>query len=289
MAWRFQRRKRILPGVTLNFSKSGASFTLGGRWFKTNFGAHGQRHTFTLPGTGWSHVSYAGRGRGLGAALTQRPPGRYDRQALRRRWIELLLLFVIGNLALVWAFPAPAAGTPTSAVRVSDAEILSYLAWITLCCVQVVRSVLTWTTPMLGSDMASGPEPLSTMAADPDIADTISRLDPIEFEMAVAGLLERMGLQVRTTPRSGDGGVDIIAVDPAPVTGGLIVVQCKHTQVVGSPVIRDLYGAMAHHGANKGIVATSGRFTSDATAWATGKPIELIDGGKLADLINRHR
>jgi tetratricopeptide (TPR) repeat protein len=49
---RFQRRIKILPGVTANLSKSGISLSIGPRGLKYNVGPRGQYLTTGLPGTG---------------------------------------------------------------------------------------------------------------------------------------------------------------------------------------------------------------------------------------------
>ena len=52
MSWRFYRRVQVVPGLTLNFSKSGVSFSFGGRGARYTIGARGERLTFGIPGTG---------------------------------------------------------------------------------------------------------------------------------------------------------------------------------------------------------------------------------------------
>ena len=56
MGWRFQRRRRILPGVTLNVSKRGAGVSVGQRGAKVSAGPRGLFATLTLVGTGLSYV-----------------------------------------------------------------------------------------------------------------------------------------------------------------------------------------------------------------------------------------
>lgn len=56
---------------------------------------------------------------------------------------------------------------------------------------------------------------------------------------------------------------------------------------VGVEVVRELYGAMAAKGAAGGFVVTSGRFTGEARAFAAGRNVELVDGGRLVRLIDR--
>jgi len=57
MGFRFFRRMSILPGVTLNLSKSGGSVSLGPRGAKVTMGPRGSRFTLGLPGTGLSYTT----------------------------------------------------------------------------------------------------------------------------------------------------------------------------------------------------------------------------------------
>ncbi len=61
MGLRFQRRIKILPGVTLNLSKSGISTSVGVRGARVTFGKKGTRTTVGLPGTGISYTKYRRR------------------------------------------------------------------------------------------------------------------------------------------------------------------------------------------------------------------------------------
>ena len=59
MGFRFQRRIKILPGLTINLSKSGIGFSVGGRGFHTGIEAKGRRYTSAgLPETGISWREY---------------------------------------------------------------------------------------------------------------------------------------------------------------------------------------------------------------------------------------
>jgi hypothetical protein len=63
VGWRFQRRKRLLPGVTLNLGKGGGSFSLGRRGARVNVGRRGASASASLLGTGLSYVWRLGRRR----------------------------------------------------------------------------------------------------------------------------------------------------------------------------------------------------------------------------------
>jgi hypothetical protein len=56
MAWRFQRRKKMVPGVTFNLGKRGGSVSVGPRGAKLNAGARGLTATASLLGTGLAYV-----------------------------------------------------------------------------------------------------------------------------------------------------------------------------------------------------------------------------------------
>ena len=60
MAWRFQRRKKIMPGVTVNVSKRGAGVSVGRRGARLSASRRGLTATLSLIGTG---LAYAWRRR----------------------------------------------------------------------------------------------------------------------------------------------------------------------------------------------------------------------------------
>ncbi|MEU8585699.1 restriction endonuclease [Streptomyces sp. NPDC048664] len=120
---------------------------------------------------------------------------------------------------------------------------------------------------------------------EPDLYE----MDPIHFEDLVADLFRAMGMRAVTTQRSNDGGVDVDAVDPTPIRGGKIVVQVKrYRNTVPPTAVRDLYGTVQDTGANKGVLVTTSRFGPGSHTFANGKPLELISGTELVDLLHRH-
>lgn len=96
MGWRFRKSVKILPGVRLNFGKGGfTSTTLGGRWLKTNVSGRGVKHTVSVPGTGVSYQTDAGRD---GA---DNPGRRRRRRALTSDGGSPLLILVAVLLVLI--------------------------------------------------------------------------------------------------------------------------------------------------------------------------------------------
>ncbi|MFQ5480942.1 MAG: DUF4236 domain-containing protein [Thermodesulfobacteriota bacterium] len=77
MSFRFWRRVKILPGVTLNLSKSGGSLSFGPRGAKFTVGPHGRRTSVGIPGTGLFYTKTYGSTRkgkrGNSSAATARP------------------------------------------------------------------------------------------------------------------------------------------------------------------------------------------------------------------------
>jgi uncharacterized protein (TIGR03382 family) len=56
MSWRFQRRKKLLPGLTLNVGKRGGSLSAGPRGAKMSASPRGVTATLSLLGTGLAYV-----------------------------------------------------------------------------------------------------------------------------------------------------------------------------------------------------------------------------------------
>ena len=105
-----------------------------------------------------------------------------------------------------------------------------------------------------------------------------------QFEFLVAEAYRRQGYQVEfSLGRGADGGVDLTLRRD----GRTSLVQCKQWKVfsVGAPVIREMFGLMTAENAHEAIIVTSGKFTRDAQDFATGKPIQLIDGPQLLALV----
>ncbi|MCO6184800.1 restriction endonuclease [Rhizobium sp. L1K21] len=121
----------------------------------------------------------------------------------------------------------------------------------------------------------------------------LAAMDWEDFEHLVRELFEKefasRGGEVRVTQASSDGGVDAVAFDPDPITGGKIVIQAKrYTRTVGVTAVRDLYGTMQHEGASRGILITTADYGPDAYSFASGKPITLFTGSNLLHLLEKH-
>ncbi|MCD4713993.1 MAG: restriction endonuclease [Clostridiales bacterium] len=128
---------------------------------------------------------------------------------------------------------------------------------------------------------------LNTMESN--FSKSLDGLSGIEFENLIHELLVKMGFEVETTKVTGDGGIDLVAYNKQPILKGKYVIQCKRWKsTVGEPVLRDLYGAVTHERASKGILVTTGKFTKNAIDFSEGKPLELIDNDEIRRLLEEY-
>jgi len=123
----------------------------------------------------------------------------------------------------------------------------------------------------------SGKEWLS----DRGFLEELKKISPADFEEYTAELFRRLGYKAKAVGRSHDGGIDVIAEKD----GIPHYIQCKrYNHKVSVKEIRDFYGVIAGKIAKgTGYFVTTDSFTLEAERFAEDKPIELIDGYKLAE------
>ena len=115
---------------------------------------------------------------------------------------------------------------------------------------------------------------------------------PAGFERFCQRLLRESGFQeVTITGRSGDGGIDGIGMlQVNALVSFKVLFQCKkYAGSVTPSHVRDFRGAMTGR-ADKGIIITTGSFTSEARKEAVrdgAPPIELVDGEKLTGMLEK--
>ena len=113
--------------------------------------------------------------------------------------------------------------------------------------------------------------------------ETIRQLHWRNFEELVAEAYRRQGYRVIEGGFGADGGIDLELRKGEE----LIFVQCKQwkAQKVGVNVVREMFGVLTASNADKVIVICSGKFTQQATDFASDKPIELLSGNELLSLV----
>ncbi len=125
-----------------------------------------------------------------------------------------------------------------------------------------------------------------------ELMEIIRKLPPEGFERLCQRLLRESGFEkVTVTGKSGDGGLDGIGIMQVnPFVSFTVLFQSKrYIGTVSAGQVRDFRGAMMGR-TDKGIIITTGTFTSDAKREAEreGVPaIELVDGEKMIDLFEK--
>lgn len=117
----------------------------------------------------------------------------------------------------------------------------------------------------------------------------LTRMSWQDFEHLVADAYKKIGYQV--TERGGgapDGGVDLEILTQDGRKG---LIQCKRwtTKKVGVKIVRELLGVLGKEYANFAVIITCGDFTQEAITFATGQPIDLINGPKLIKMLESAR
>lgn len=118
----------------------------------------------------------------------------------------------------------------------------------------------------------------------------IRALSGFEFEKLCARVIKELGWgKPILTPKIGDGGKDIIVnMD----NSGYLFVECKNqpNTNIGRPVIQKLHSAVLAEKATKGIVITTGKFSSEAVQYAENlnvniKLIDILELTRLAESV----
>ncbi len=183
-------------------------------------------------------------------------------------WVSLIvaaLVFVGATYAFTTAIPTGKGVSPAA-----DAPKAGFMLSLPFLLIAVASAVRQWLLGRLLDQQKS--------------LDSIRELSWQEFETLIGEAFRRQGYSV--TQRGGaapDGGIDLVLQK----AGSKSVVQCKRWQArqVDVPLVRELYGVMTAEGANEAILVTCGEYTEDASQFAAGKPIRLIHGETLLEMI----
>ena len=111
--------------------------------------------------------------------------------------------------------------------------------------------------------------------------------NPSDFETFCAELFIKMGYEAEVTPKTNDGGYDIILKKGFEKS----IVECKcysQNHSIGRPMIQKLVGANQEVKADNMKFITTSKFSKEAIIFANETNVELIDGIKLIELINNY-
>ena len=104
-----------------------------------------------------------------------------------------------------------------------------------------------------------------------------------DFELRLQSLFLSLGYTVRTTPRSGDFGCDLVLLNGV---GRKTVVQAKrYSGNVGLEAVQQAVAALRHYDASSAMVVTNSHFTKAAEELAASNGVELIDRDHLGLLL----
>ena len=108
----------------------------------------------------------------------------------------------------------------------------------------------------------------------------------LDLEDRCAQILERRGWKVERTPRSRDGGVDVIGSRNDEVgIEQLIYIQCKdHVHPVGVQLVREFIGSLPTGVNVYAVLAAPAGLTSDAQQLAQDRGVIVWGEGKLSEL-----
>lgn len=144
-------------------------------------------------------------------------------------------------------------------------------------------------------------QPDDSVTPEPDedergavLLEILKKVTPEGFERICARLLRESGFErVTVTGRPRDGGIDgygVLQINP--FVSFRVLFQCKRYKgAVSRAQVGDFRNAMIGR-ADKGIILTTGSFSSDARAEAEREgapPVELVDGEKLVSMFERAR
>ena len=128
-----------------------------------------------------------------------------------------------------------------------------------------------------------------TFSSNSGIQDIINYYEenPTNFEKLCAELFNRMGYESKVTPKTNDGGYDILLSQNNQRT----IVECKCYSMqhkIGRPAVQKLVGANSTILADRMIFITTSDFSENAVVYAHEADVELINGCKLLELLKQY-
>lgn len=122
-----------------------------------------------------------------------------------------------------------------------------------------------------------------TQSIVPSIEE-LRQLSPQKFEDVIARMFVRMGFTVKQTPYVNDHGRDAILTK----NGKKFLLECKRYgegNLSGRPDLQKFHSAIITDDAAFGFFVTTGRFTTEASEFAKGVPIKLVEQDALVRMM----
>lgn len=110
----------------------------------------------------------------------------------------------------------------------------------------------------------------------------IDKMTGVQFEQYLMLLFQKLGYTVKTTPKTGDFGADLILHRD----NRKIVVQAKrYSKNVGIKAVQEVSSATNYYNADEAWVVTNSFFTKAAIELSESNNVSLINRKKLIELI----
>lgn len=113
-------------------------------------------------------------------------------------------------------------------------------------------------------------------------------LTPVAFEQLVTNLFNKMGFEACPYKDRKMGESTVLPTTKNSSLAESMSSRRSWTRTVQVDAVRDLFGAMDHERANKGILVTTSRFAPACYKFAEDKPLQLFDGSNLLALIEKY-
>lgn len=129
---------------------------------------------------------------------------------------------------------------------------------------------------------------MATRADREVVLTALRQIDPDDFEEFVADLWASEGWNTRSTPYTGDDGIDVDGErsDPDFETVGIQVKRNAPDNKVSNSTVQRLYAAANdHRDYDEVLVVATGEFSSKAYEYAYKNDLTLVNGSELVDKI----
>ena len=103
MGFRFYRRIRLCPGLSVNLSRSGPSLSVGVRGAHVTVGRRGVTRTIGVPGTGLFYTSRTGHHTGYHSAVSD-TPRTPEQHAAAAQSVEIIIAIAFAIVVVVILF-----------------------------------------------------------------------------------------------------------------------------------------------------------------------------------------
>ncbi|MBB4766243.1 restriction endonuclease [Amorphoplanes digitatis] len=120
--------------------------------------------------------------------------------------------------------------------------------------------------------------------ADIDERPNLATMPAPEFEQLLRDLFGNMGLEMGEA----EPGPRWLATDPRPLFGGQVVIHAVRGAPAGPGDVTELAERVADAGATKGILVALDGYEATAHETVAGRPVELLDGPALLNLLAEH-